>query len=404
MPLWPQPIRIIGVTGEYGSGKTLFGVTINPPKTKVYDTEHSSVAYKSLGFTHVSIQEEMQKVKPGGYRPIDTFQWWWKQIKEMKPGEFDVVFVDTISEIEEGLVEWVQNNPSHFGHTHGQYQKMSGIMWGDVKSLWKQVLSDLAAKCETFVFAAHMANVWAGDKPTGKRKPKGKETLMEIASLYLCLERKPDDKGKLPAKPAATVLKSRLVATKFNSESGDLEIVPCLPPRLPECTPAKIRWYMDNPPDYQKLKKDEVVREETLTPDERAALELARAEAEAEKERTQLARVEREIEYRNSMQSQASRAQASELAAQTTEGYSAPSLPDMPADNGPTQQHLQAFMDLKLSLNEKTGGDETWASLLSQFGVAKARELTGEKIDAFLSAGAAKLSEGAATEGSAPAA
>src|SRR3954466_5105790 len=116
--------------------------------------------------------------------------WWWNDIKKIKPGQFDVIMIDTISEIEDGLTEWVQKNPTYFNHSSGQYAKMSGIMWGDVKTLWKMILSDLASRCQTFVFCSHMANVWASDRPTGKRKPKGKETLMELASLYLQMERK----------------------------------------------------------------------------------------------------------------------------------------------------------------------------------------------------------------------
>jgi hypothetical protein len=125
-----------------------------------------------------------------------------------------------------------------------------------------------------------MANVWQGDRPTGKRKPKGKETLMELASLYLLMERKADDKGRMPTKPAATVLKSRLVHARFDPASGDLDMVPCLPPRLPEATPAAIRKYMENPPDYSKLKKDELVREDKMTSEERELIALQKAEAE----------------------------------------------------------------------------------------------------------------------------
>src|ERR1035438_6087571 len=158
--IWPQPIEIIGVTGEYASGKTLFAVTIDPKNTRLYDTEKGSGSYEQLGINRVSVQDEMAKIKPNGYKPFDVFVWFWNDIKQIPKGKYSVIGIDTISEIEDGLVEWVDKNPGYFNHTAGQYMKMSGIKWGDVKTLWKSILSDLSSKCQTFVFCAHMSNVW----------------------------------------------------------------------------------------------------------------------------------------------------------------------------------------------------------------------------------------------------
>jgi hypothetical protein len=294
-PLWPnnQKIEVIGLTGEYASGKTLFGLTIDPPRTLVFDTEKSTSPYENLGFTRVDIADEMLAKHPNGYKPIDVFNRWRDAVKRLQPGAYRVIMLDTVSEIESGLCDWVDNNPQEFGHTRAQYQKMEGLFWGDVKDHWKMILSDLAARCETFVFTSHLRAVWSGSSPVpGKRKPKGKETLMELASLYLHLERKPDGDGKVPDKPSAIVLKSRLALTEFNAETGDTEIKPILPPRLPIATPKAIRDYILNPPNYAKLKKGELAPEQTMSADERLLIEASIAENKADEARSHLTTAE----------------------------------------------------------------------------------------------------------------
>lgn len=370
-PIWPQPIEIIGVTGEFASGKTLFGLTIAPgPRTKVYDTEKSSGSYTAIKFERVSIPDKMAEIKPSGYKPIDTFTWWWNDVKATPAGKFDVIMIDTISEIEDGLVEWVQKNPTYFGHSSGQYAKMSGIMWGDVKTLWKAILSDLASRCQTFVFCAHMANVWSGDRPTGKRKPKGKETLQELASLYLIMERKADAAGKMPAKPAATVLKTRLVHTTFDPVTMGVKIVPCLPPRLPVCTPQAIRDYMNAPPDYDNLKDDEKVHEEKLTADEREMLAFQKAEMERDAERMRLERVNQTREMQREAEAKAATGHAGEVAAATV------TAAGQPNPLGPTPDQLQKLLNHKTHFKQVGGTDEEWTALFAPYGVQKAKELT----------------------------
>jgi hypothetical protein len=288
------PIPIIGVTGEYASGKTLFGLTIDPERTKVYDFEKSSVSYRALGFEHVDAVDVMQLRHPGGFKPVELWNWWREDARSIPAGRYSVVMLDPISELENGLAEWVAANPKHFGKTPGQYQRMSGLFWNDVKTLWKQVLSEVAAKCHTLVLVAHMKQIWAGEKPTGKKTPKGKTSIEELASLYLQMERVADARGNPPAEPSARVRKSRLMHAGIDPETGRPRIVPALPPRLPVATPDAIREYQRNPPDYRKLKAAERAPEVTLSEDDRLALRLQLAETEREAEATRLERLGRE--------------------------------------------------------------------------------------------------------------
>lgn len=273
--LWPQPIPILGLTGEYQSGKTWFGISIcpDPKRLRVYDFELSAAPYKSLGFDYVNVAEVMAAKYPKGPKPIDVWNWWLEDVSSLQPGRFDAILADPITDLERGLTDWVNANPAHFGHTAGQYQSMSGIMWGDLKDHWKLILSTrVATKCQTFAFVAHLGDEFKGNKPSGKRQPKGKDTLIELSTLYLWLDR---SKG---AVPSAEVLKTRL--SHLGMGPNGPEIRPALPPNLPVATPHAIRQYLLNPPDYANLRPEERIAEKVLSADERLRLQLQLAEAE----------------------------------------------------------------------------------------------------------------------------
>jgi len=293
-PLWPQPIPIIGGTGKKWSGKSVFGLNIcpQPNATLVYDFEQSTTSYEQerarIGapFVRIDVQKEMHNYKDekgnypyrSGYKPINLFMWWIKHVRSLEAGKYRVIMADPVTDLERGLTDWVAANPEYFGHTANQYQKMSGVMWGDVKDFEKIVLADITARCETFYFTAHIGAEFKGNTATGKEKAKGKETLYELASVYLWFERDPDSTGTRPNIPSARVEKGRLMV----SELIDEEVVSysVLPPRLPQATPKAIREYFKNPAGKVALKDTEKAREESMSADDRLRLEVAKAEAE----------------------------------------------------------------------------------------------------------------------------
>ena len=287
-PLWPQPIPIIGATGEKWSGKTKFGLNICPgvKTTLVYDFEQSSASYEGeyarigVPFERIDVQKEMHSIHPNGYKPIQLWQWWIAHVEKVQAGTYQVIMADTVTDLERGLADWVAANPAFFGHTAGQYSAMSGIMWGDVKDYLKMKLADITAKCQTFYFTAHLGAEFKGKSPTGEKKPKGKETLYELASLYLWFDREADKKtGNRSNIPAARVLKSRLEVAEL--VDGEIVSFSVLPPRIPECTPKMIRGYFANPAGKKnELAESERDRPEAMTDDERLRLEVAKAEAE----------------------------------------------------------------------------------------------------------------------------
>lgn len=377
-PLWPnnQKLEIIGLTGEFASGKTLFGLTIAPAQTLVFDTEKSCGPYEQLGFTRVDL------TKLANLKPIELYEKWLAGVKKIQPGAYRVGMLDTVSEIESGLADWVEQHPGEFGHTKGQYDKMEGLFWGDVKELWKRVLSDLASRFETFVFTAHLRNVWEGGRPTGKRAPKGKETLMELASLYLHLERKPDEKGRVPDKPSARVLKTRLAYTAID-DAGDITIKPILPPYLHEATPAAIRRYIEQPADYSKLKKSELLPEERLSDDQRLAMQATVAEANRDAEQAKLSRMELMRQAGMAQNAAAQKISAHDMLAQSFEGVSngaaAEHPPIGPVDPASIKASLPQLSMLSALQAELGMSDAQFAGVVAKRGVASANDLTHDQ-------------------------
>ncbi len=395
-PLWPQPLPVVGVTGEFESGKTVFLLTIVPPSitpcppgsepTLYFDTEKSGQTYTNdslravLHFKRVCVWEEMIRLHPEGYKPIDIFTWWWEQVKKIPVGKYRVVALDCASEIESGLVDWVSKNPGYFGHSAGQYAKMDALMWGDVKELWKAILSDLASRCETFAFAVHMADVWSKQTkaPTGKRKPKGKETLMELASLYLRVERPVNARGEKPDKPAAEVIKSRLLSAAVKPETGEIDLVPTLPARLPVATPAAIRQYMLNPAGARPATEEERVRPETMTEEEKLRIQATIAEAQCQTEQLRLDQLQRQAEARAAQaatKQPAKRSPGTPAAPAKNGKPTVASLPPPPASApGVSEEQTAALADLLTELGITPGPE--WREWLAPYNAQTLGQLT----------------------------
>ena len=389
--LWPNgvAIEVIGLTGDFASGKTIFGLSIAPgPSTLVYDCEKSSGTYKSLGFDRVDVSDEMVKRHPNGYKPVDLFLWWLDHIKSIKPGQYRVIMLDPVSEIESGIVEYVRQNPEKFGFTAKQFTLAAGLMWGAVKDFWKSILADLAARCETFVFTSHLRNVWKGNAPTGKKAPKGKETLMELASLYLHMDRRADAKGNVPDVPGANVLKSRLADHRWID--GELVWVDLLPPRLPHATPKAIREYILNPPDYAKLKAGERLIEEKETEADIAAMRLAAAEAERDAEALRNERLNRAAQQAE-QSGQAAKAGVSVAGAAS--GATSPSVPASSPVSARTPNvagkvmitdaQLEGLRNLKADCHIDL---ENWKKILAKRNALSARDLTEEQAAEMIEA------------------
>jgi hypothetical protein len=396
-PLFPQPLPVIGVTGEFGSGKSLFIATICPgPESRLYDFEKSLQSYQSLGFERIDAYSELLKRHPGGYKGPQLWEWWRSHVQAIKPGQFRVIGIDTVTPLEDALGDWVMDHAADFGRTRKQYVnnlgQPTGLFWGDMKSAWESALNDLAARCECFAFAAHMSTVYVGNAPTLKRKAKGKATLSQLASLYLQLERKADAKGNVPAEPSAIVIKQRAIHMMTHPQTKRLVIVPALPPRIPIATPDAIREYQVKPPDYRNLQIEERAPEEHLSDDERAELATRRAEAEAETERL---RADREARQQQLADRIAAKKSAPAVEPATEPEAETQSEADAQAEAEPTapqsglgfpiaREQLERLAELRDELFRVEGvsaGERkrAWDAILAKRDVATARDLTGHQ-------------------------
>lgn len=368
-------VPIVGFAGEFESGKSLFVATIDSNclrpgsarTTKIWDTEGSLTPYAgSLNFEHCNLCRKMLQKYPNGYKPVDLFLFWLADMRATKAGKYRVLGLDVAEDIEEGLAEWVWQHPAEFGHTIAQYNKMEGIFWGDVKSYWTRILNEVSVRCETFAFTVHMKYEWKDKQPTKRRVPKGKETLPKLASLYLELHREAvAGAKKAPRKPWGIRIKSRLA--KFDVEHG--ELIPVIPPRLPEATPDAIRNYILNPPNFDQLKAEERAADRpAMTEDERLVLQASIAENNATAAQAELARAE--VEQRQG------------------------------ASNGDAAAIKAATLDLVRTLLQKVYGDlDAGMQALAKINVTDLDALTGGQLKVLAARLEEKLAAMAAAQG-----
>src|SRR5688572_26103504 len=124
-PLWPKKIEVMGLSGEFESGKTRFALGICPgPQTLLYDFEKSAGTYDELGHHRVDVPSEVLRKYPKGATSLEVFEWWLAHVRSVPPGKYRVIVIDTANDIEAGLVDYVAKNPTKFGRSSGQYLKM----------------------------------------------------------------------------------------------------------------------------------------------------------------------------------------------------------------------------------------------------------------------------------------
>ena len=303
--LWPLPWpEIVVVTGPYGSGKSTFtlGTGAPPERTLVIDFEKSQKGFaQQLPITYVDMQSILTEKYPDGYRMINLYEETTHWLDGIQAGQYDVIVLDNASLLEDGLLAYVETHAQEFGHNPSQYNSMSALKWGDVKTKYSQLLTRWASKAKMIFIVVHLRDKWAGNsivkdaygKPV--QEPKGKETLDMLSSLFVWLETGP---GGIPS---AKVLKCRMdrkiyvadpakpptdvplrYIKELNGEPGVIS-VPVLPLRLPKCTWAAIREYMRRPADLVNPAEGEALTQRELSEDDRLRLRAIIAQGEAEK-------------------------------------------------------------------------------------------------------------------------
>lgn len=405
-PREPLGIRVpvFGATGPKWSGKTMLAFQLAPglhttghkfagqSRTQLLDCELSSASYHVPGVDRVDVHQAIRNtVGQREVKPIDVYEWFIGHINKIPPGRFDVIAVDPATDLESGLLEWVKKNPTMFGATANQFAKMPAIAIAAAKQKWKQVLIDIATRCRTFYFTAHLKAEWKGDRPTGQQVAKGYESLFEVASLYLRLEREKGREGEKPKPPSAIVLKDRLSFQELDPETGELDIISILPERLPIATAKAIRDYVKKPVGKRKkgLTADEVAPDPlAMTDDERLVLQAEIADRNREAAALELARVEAQTQLQDRLQAN--------RASSTVPPQSAPSAPgasgegdesgDYSGDQGAETDPPPAMVTSQQIADMVRIAKELWPDVavmkaemsikFGEFGVSKSSELT----------------------------
>jgi hypothetical protein len=342
-------IEVFGATGEFATGKTILGLSIAPgvhpeghpfagkPRTLYLDLEKSGATYGGTGCLRIDVPAELAKLHGPNYTARQVAEWFNALPSRLKPGQFDVTLVDPLNDIESGEVDLVKSNPAAHGYTANQFNASVGLLMAAMKAHWKKLLMSFSNVCKCLFFTTHLRDEFKGGKPSGNREPRGKETLAELASLYLWLERLPDEKGNTSEKPSAIVLKHRLSDTRIGP-TGELEIVELMPRRIPVATVQEIRRYIANPPNIEKPATGERVIEKPVTEIDLQRMRLATAEAQTAAAQAQTALVDRQRELT-----------AIRQAAQTT----TPRIPDRGAPQEATAQENEIAAKLVAQEAEK---------------------------------------------------
>lgn len=237
------PFRGFGIAGPWGVGKTLMSLDLlviakaaGVPKEEmlVLDT-HGSVEpyllldqYKDL-FTykqclvHDDLLKVIAEIKKGGKRK-------------------KILIFDTVEMLQDVFVKQVFEDDSI---SDAFREKMSGVLWGRVKSeLLKKILDLFVTVGEAAVFTIHTANEYVGSKPSGRMKAKFLAPFFQLCQAVAVLSRQPN---------------SKLPDANFFPPLGKSQF-PALPPAIQQFQwPKFFKYIGQTPADWANLKKDEMV-------------------------------------------------------------------------------------------------------------------------------------------------
>ena len=387
-PFWglvngkPLRIRRIGCTGGFGDGKSLFVDRIDTRNTFKIDLEASSDTFNLPFKKYVCLYDEVKTVNSSGIpTALECFLWFDDMLEKVKPGEYTVVAVDPINEIQSGCYDWVYSNPGKFGRTQGQYDKMTAMVWGDVKTYLDMRIGMLTNKIETFAYTVHMGQVWKDGKPVeGKMKAKGSDVFRKMADVFFVLSRPVDPKtGVQPEKPigiiAPPIGKCRLVHA--NPDDCD-DAQPILPPVVKNLTANAIRRYILKPPNYKELDPAQRVPHYELTDDDKLQMQLRIAEAQEESERLRNERLANVADAAARNKAMKSEQAAKESAVRAEVNEEPPFKKDLPSVKDAVQPASKAVAgtadDIRATILEQ--GRDLWGDQ-AKAGLVKAIEKRG---------------------------
>jgi hypothetical protein len=224
------PFGPLMIWGKKGAGKTL--AALNSPWLPILDidTEYSALEYhtnqKDL-IEHGYIKAPFERVGVSSY---SEFQNTIMEINESSK-VYGTIIIDTAGQ----WGDWVSE--SVFG---GKSDKMTQVLWGDVRKRLRSTLIALQAKSRCLILTAHYREY------RGQASPRCNPSVLELASLSVLLER--DINNQYPD--------SKTISQRM----------PYLPPSIHQYSITRMMHYYQHPADYKNLRPEEkavVVVEDT---------------------------------------------------------------------------------------------------------------------------------------------
>lgn len=261
--------ELIVVTGSKGSGKTIAAATFAPPseadKVFAIDTENSMsdvINYIKFGkyikaYQRFNLDPSMLTDVANGKLPwvtekqrgqlVQYYQWFVEMLdKELTPGKFKYLVIDTIEPIEAAMTGAVQANGKQFGWDGN---KAFGKLEVDgIRPLYEGILTAVYARgVEHIILTSHLHQPWDGDKPiANKVKPGGRLTLLtRLSTLMLWMV---PNVGNEDGAPAALVLKARM--GKMTPTPNGWQTRRILPQRIPHFSWIDINAYKEQPANF----------------------------------------------------------------------------------------------------------------------------------------------------------
>lgn len=230
------PFGITILWGQRKSGKTIGGLNSLWQPVHVIDVENSAKDYEA----NFKMCQDLGLIKhPFTRASCLTFSEFGSEAKRIIEGDemYGTIQLDTIGQI----TEWIKND--QFGKNLKKSEKMSQVVWGEVRDRLRDMLLKMQMKCKLIILTAHQR-----EYPTGVFSPRANPAILELASVGFRLIKGPNQ--------------------KIPDGITDIARVPVFPPRIQEFSIEKLLGYYESPADWDNLSDDEKVEETAYVPPE----------------------------------------------------------------------------------------------------------------------------------------
>jgi hypothetical protein len=217
---------------------------------------------------------------------VKLYEWFVKTLdKELKPGKFDYVLIDTIEPLEAAMAAAVDMGKKKFGWSGSRaYGRMETE---GVRPLYENLIEAIYNRgVHTIGVSTHIKRVWEGDTPVlNKVKPGGRlAVLSRLSTLMVWLV---PNVGNPDGSPAGLILKAR--KGKMEAlDDGQWFVRRVYPQRLQSFTWADLAVYEEqpanlaNPSRYEVPTQGELEMISEFLTDEQMKLMVVGAELELE--------------------------------------------------------------------------------------------------------------------------